>query len=381
MRTDLMDPREAQEAEALFAKPMGAGGDLVPGGAPNITIVDQVITAQKVGVERDLAKILRDVRTMAAVAGEDWYYRFPVKKKGGGVDHIEGPTIKCATNVARMYGNCQVDVRVQDQGASWLIYARFVDYESGFSLTRPFQADKAKGTLNTKDAGRQQEIALAIGVSKATRNVITNALETFTTFAFDEAKKNLVEKVGKRLEEYRGRVRERLAQINVDEKRVEATVGRPFSEWLAPDVARVIAELKAVSDGMATADETWPPPPAPEPKRSDFKKEAAGDEIAKTDGPPAAEAAPDSKSAKDAKPAAESEKAAPTEPPPWYPEVVGQDAITAAIVALITGKAQTLADLDAIEAANKERVAKFTQGNRAKITNAMDDRREDLGGK
>lgn len=66
---------------------------------------------------------------------------------------------------------------------------------------------------------------------------------------------------------------------------------------------------------------------------------------------------------------------------PWFPEVVGQDAITGAIVALITEKAQTAADLDAIEAANKERVAKFTQANRAKITNAMDDRREDLGSK
>lgn len=66
---------------------------------------------------------------------------------------------------------------------------------------------------------------------------------------------------------------------------------------------------------------------------------------------------------------------------PWFPEVVGQDVITAAIVALITDKATSIADLDAIEAANKERVAKFTQANRAKITNAMDDRREDLGGK
>lgn len=65
----------------------------------------------------------------------------------------------------------------------------------------------------------------------------------------------------------------------------------------------------------------------------------------------------------------------------WFPEVVGQDAITTAIVTLITTKAATSADLDAIQTANAERVAKFTQANRAKITNAMDDRREDLGGK
>ena len=63
---------------------------------------------------------------------------------------------------------------------------------------------------------------------------------------------------------------------------------------------------------------------------------------------------------------------------PWFPDVVGQDAITAAIVALITTEAASLADLDAIEAANAERVAKFTVPNRNKITNAMDARRKDL---
>lgn len=354
--TDLMDPRDAMEAEALFAKP--AGGELMPqpGGAPNITIVDQIITAQKVGVERDLAKVMRDIRTMAAMSGEDWYYRFPVKKKGGGVDHIEGPTIKCAQNVARMYGNCQVDVRAQDQGGSWMIYARFVDYETGFSLTRPFQADKAKVNLNTKDAGRQQEIAFAIGVSKATRNVITNALEAFTSFAFDEAKNNLVEKVGKRLEEYRKRVLERLASINVDVKRVEAMLGRSANEWLAPDVARVIAEIKAVTDGMATADETWPPPAPAEPTRADFKP------TPETKNPTPA-ASPHSDAGADsgqavASPAVadgDSQSEAAGQPAKSWKlaeSIVGQDAKLAAILDLLS-LAEVKSDVDAIEAEHK----------------------------
>lgn len=281
-RTELMDPREAQEAEALFAKPL-TGSELVPaGGAPSVTITDQIITAQKIAVERDLPKVIRNIKTLAAVAGEDWYYRFPVKKKGGGVDQIEGPTIKCAQNVAREYGNCQVDCRAMDQGGSWMIYARFVDYETGFSLTRPFQADKAKVNINTKDPGRQQEIAFAIGVSKATRNVITNALETFTNLAFEEAKNNLIEKVGKKLVEYRARVRERLATLEVDERRVEQMIGRKADEWLAPDVTRVIAELKAVGDGMATVDDTWPPLAPDAPKRGDFDKKPAADGTAST---------------------------------------------------------------------------------------------------
>lgn len=276
-RVEVMDPRDKAEADALFAKPLD-NSQLVPsgsGGAPSIVITDQIITAQKVTVERDLQKVIRNIRTLAAVAGEDWYYRFPVKKKGGGVDQIEGPTIKCAQNVAREYGNCQVDCRAMDQGTSWMIYARFVDYETGFSLTRPFQADKAKVNINTKDPGRQQEIAFAIGVSKATRNVITNALETFTNLAFEEAKNNLIEKVGKKLDEYRKRVRERLTTLEVDERRVELQLGRKADEWLAPDVTRVIAELKAIGDGMATIDETWPPLAPDAPNRADFGKGAA----------------------------------------------------------------------------------------------------------
>lgn len=64
---------------------------------------------------------------------------------------------------------------------------------------------------------------------------------------------------------------------------------------------------------------------------------------------------------------------------PWRPEGAGQEAITKAIVELIKG-AKSVADLDAIDAANEDRRKKFTQANRALITNAMDDKREDLGG-
>ena len=63
---------------------------------------------------------------------------------------------------------------------------------------------------------------------------------------------------------------------------------------------------------------------------------------------------------------------------PWYPPVVGQDAITKAIVKLIKDEAKSAADLDAIDKVNAERVAKFTQANRVAITAALEDRREDF---
>lgn len=66
---------------------------------------------------------------------------------------------------------------------------------------------------------------------------------------------------------------------------------------------------------------------------------------------------------------------------PWFPDVVGQENVTKAIIELIkSDKVKSPADLEALEKANRERVAKFTQANRAAITVAMDDRREDLGG-
>jgi hypothetical protein len=255
----LADPLEIERTDldehiqSAFAKP--SGGQLVSLPSTNVAISDAIITAQKVAVERDEAKVLRKIRVFAQAAGSDWFYRYPVNR---GADWIEGPSIKCANNVARYYGNCQIDTRVVDNGDSWIIYARFVDYETGFSYTRPFQQRKGQQTVKTSDGARALDIALQIGVSKAIRNVVCNALETFTTYAFEEAKSAIVDKVGKNLEIYRERVTARLTEMKVLE-RVEAAQGRAAKDWLASDIARIIAQLQAINDGMATLDETWPP--------------------------------------------------------------------------------------------------------------------------
>lgn len=235
-------------------------------GAP---MVERIITAQAVAVPRDDSRILQKLKALATAAGDDWFYRFPVRDHGA-VKHIEGPTIKAANNVARLYGNCEIDTRVLDSGDSWIIYARFIDWETGFSMTRPFQQQKGQQTIKTKDEGRQLSNALQIGVSKAIRNVICNALEQFTTFAFEEARKNIVEKVGKNLAQYREKVLAALKEMKVDVKRVEAPLGRPAKDWLADDVARVIAEIQAIRDGMATIDETWLPDAPARPTRAQF---------------------------------------------------------------------------------------------------------------
>lgn len=286
--------------DAFAAKPQTETTSLVPAGvfaAP----AERVFGAQPVAVRRDEGDILKKLKTMAAAAGEDWYYRFPVRKKIAdpetgeekwGTDYIEGPSIKCANNVSRLYGNCDVDVRVFDAGTSWMFYARFMDLETGYSLVRPFSQRKNQKVMKT-DAGRQEDIVFQIGASKAIRNVINNALEFFTNYAADEAKNSIIEKVGKKIDYYRDKIVERLTEIGVDIKRVELMRGRASSAWLAADIARTIAEIQAVADGMATAEETWPSPDkkadAPEGDGAQQSNNAASQQG--TNGPAAGQAA------------------------------------------------------------------------------------------
>jgi hypothetical protein len=269
--TKLLDDDVADEkiAAAAFSMPTEGRELATAGGHRGGPIVERIITAQPVAVPRDDGKILQKLKALATAAGDDWYYRFPVKDKGA-TKSIEGPSIKCANNVARLYGNCEIDTRALDNGDTWIIYARFIDWETGFSMTRPFEQSKGQQTIKTENQARAQQNAFQIGVSKAIRNVVCNALEQFTTFAFEEARKNIVEKVGKKLPEYRERVLAALKELKVDAKRVEATLGRPSKDWLADDVAKVIAEIQAIRDGMATIDETWPPEGPARPTRAQF---------------------------------------------------------------------------------------------------------------
>lgn len=218
---------------------------------------DRVFGAQQVAVYRDEARILQKLAALGAAAGDDWFYRFPVKDKGRTV-YIEGPSIKLANDVGRIYGNCEVDTRVIDLGSSWLIYARFTDFETGYALTRPFQQNKNASKLGGSDNDRRLDIAFQIGVSKAIRNVVTNALQTFSDYAFEAARNSLIEKIGKDIKRYRDRVVQGIGNQNIALGRVEKVIGRAAADWTAPDIAKVIAMMKSIADGMATVDDTFP---------------------------------------------------------------------------------------------------------------------------
>jgi len=227
---------------------------IVPAGA-----APQVFGAQKVAIKRDERQVLNRIRALAAAASGEWFYRFPVRnKKAGTVSYVEGPSIKMANDLARIYGNCDVDCRAIDLGSHIQFNARFIDLETGFSLTRPYQQRKGMSRMGS-DSERQADIDFAIGASKAIRNVVINALQTFADYALEEAKGALVEKIGGNVETYRQRIIARAAERQIPIARIEAVVGRPSREWIATDIARVMAMMRAIGDGMATIDESFPP--------------------------------------------------------------------------------------------------------------------------
>lgn len=227
-----------------------------PLGSTAITVDTGVISAQRVAVARDDTRIFLKIKAAAAAAGMEWFYSWETKNKDGTRTEISGPTIKCANSVSRLYGNCAVDCRAVDDGTHVLFLARFVDIETGYQLTRPFRQRKSQATFG--DVERQQDIAFQIGASKAIRNVICNALETYVDYAFREARNLIVEKIGKNLDEYRNRVLSRLKDMNIAVGRIERVRGKVAASWLAKDVASLIAEIQSIQEGMAMADDIWP---------------------------------------------------------------------------------------------------------------------------
>ncbi|MES2166573.1 MAG: hypothetical protein V4458_06010 [Pseudomonadota bacterium] len=240
-----------------FASSTSTSLTAAPSVQPMASPADRVFGAQQVAVYRDETRVLQKLAALGAAAGDDWFYRFPVKNNGQKT-FIEGPSIKLANDLARIYGNCEVDTRVVDVGGSWIIYARFTDYETGYALTRPFQQNKNASRLGGADEDRRRDIALQIGVSKAIRNVVSNALQTYADYAFNAARNSLVEKIGKDLPKWRNDIRAAISRVPFDIKRAELVMGKTVEEWLAPDIAKVIAMLKAIADGMASVDDSFP---------------------------------------------------------------------------------------------------------------------------
>jgi hypothetical protein len=231
------------------------GGD--PGG--HLATPSQVFNLpMKPPPPRDEVAIRHKIAAAANAAGEAWFYRFPVNDKGS-QSWIQGPSVKLANYIARVYGNSSLGViHTLDVGHSWIFTVAFVDHETGYQYMRDFEQSKTGAKLGGKDDNRRREISFQIGQSKAIRNVVVNVLGDLCDFGLDIAKANLVERIGKNLEGSRQKIVEKLYDLQIPQVRVERIVGKPAGQWLAQDIARVVSEVQAVEEGLADPAQIWP---------------------------------------------------------------------------------------------------------------------------
>lgn len=330
---------------------IGAAGGRMPVAQEAEAFINS-IGSREVAVRRNHADILRSLKELAAMAGERFFYEFPVKS-GGKTQMITGPSIKLTDAVLSVYGNCGVDTKVTETPDAWIFAATFVDSERGVVLRRLYRQRKGQRSLGG-DAGRNEDAAFQIGQSKAQRNVIYHALSTYCDFAFDEARDGLIAKVAEKPAAYRERCLTRLGEYGVPVERVAKWVGRGPDEWGPADLAKIISALQSISEGVATADEIWGaaaggPPPAP-----------GGDRAAP---PPPPEAKP--KAAPPAKGGKKAAAAAPVEA--TDPKAAPAD--TPAEIVRLMAKAPTVAMLDALW----ERAEAMMDGADEKAQGAMID--------
>lgn len=395
-KTDFLDEpvMSQEELNAMFSEPQSKG-ELIPpqprgrdlGGGAELLIRD-VVTAIRVEVPRDEAKILQKLASVAAFAGDEvLLYRWPVKNRRTGKETIvEGPTVKCAYAIQRCYGNSRTDIASVDIGNAWIFKAVFSDFEAGVQTARLFQQHKGVAKIGGEDDARRLDMSFQIGQSKAIRNAIVAHLELpFVVYMTDVARENLVARIGQKIEHYRSRIAARLAEIDVAVSRVERTVGKPLAAWLAPDIARVITEIKAVADGMALASESWPVEAPPEPRRSDTTTDVVDQTGVGTSQPPEGVAS-ESKPSHPVEEASHQTQPESSSPPPVNDDdwripsaIVGQENVLTAINVKLR-EARLPAHVDAIERANAERIAKISGIKRQQLDDTIRVARERVKG-
>jgi len=219
-----------------------------------------VITAQRVDVPRDLAKVTQTLAVLATSMSTEYIYSIPFKdKRKGTTTYVEGLTVKGAQDLARVYGNCQVDVTAEDFPEHWVYNARFVDLETGFSLSRPYIQHKDRKTSTNMEAGRQQENMFLIGASKATRNVIVNALQSFASKMEKEAKNGVIKTITARPDACRAWILSQGEEHGIPADVMARAIEEPKTpgKWSIKGMASLYKMLGTINDGIAPKEEVF----------------------------------------------------------------------------------------------------------------------------
>ena len=247
-----------------FEQPAGPAREMIPvgPGAAADRATAAIITAQRVAIKRNLPAILSEAKALATAAGDRFYYSMPFKEKDKDGNErtvlVEGPSIGCAMAALSCYGNdCVEAFPASETQTHWTFLARFTDYEKGVTVTRSFNQRKGQN-VGIRDRGRSEDLVFQIGQSKAIRNVIIGGLKWLTDEMFAAAKNGVLDRIHRAPDKAREWIVHKLEQGQVPLHRVERVVGRVAERWTARDMARIFAELQAIEDGFADAEDLYP---------------------------------------------------------------------------------------------------------------------------
>lgn len=218
-----------------------------------------VVTASRVAVKRDVPSIIRECREIATAKGPAMFYHWIVSKKDGTKETVEGPTVVAAMIAAHTYGNCAVSAMLGAETAThWIFAARFVDYEKGFTHETTFQQRKANLFGGKMGADRQLDLVYQIGQSKAKRNAVLGALRWLTDEMMDAAKDGILERIKSKPEAARGWLVKKFETLDIPIDLVERVVTRKVAQWLAMDMAKLMAQVTAIEEGFASSEDLYP---------------------------------------------------------------------------------------------------------------------------
>ncbi|MEZ5846513.1 MAG: hypothetical protein R3C70_07165 [Geminicoccaceae bacterium] len=235
------------------------------GGNVVVATMNTNMGAKRDIIPRDLGRVMIRIEQMAEYFGrEGWEYRIPFKRRDRKTGEewteiIQGPTVGAILDICGAYGNCSLGITGdEDQGDAWVLTATFLDIETGFQLSRTFRQSKGRNIGGYGgDKGRKLDVEYQIGVSKALRNVGRNALRGLIDAALEKARAQLAAKIEKKPDEYRARIRQRLADFSIQARDVEAYFGSRIDEMSPPKLGQVIRMLQAIDDGIIKASEAF----------------------------------------------------------------------------------------------------------------------------
>jgi len=222
-----------------------------------------VVTAQKVMVERDHSKIMRQIKEAAGVAGMRYVYAWNTRNKDGTQTRVSGLTIKGANELSRIFGNCAVEampVETERNGEKYLtFFARFTDFESGYSMVRSYQQRLSQAdSFGKMGKDRAMDIVYQIGQSKAIRNVIVNSLDFYAEEMKQLAEKNVVQWVKDNRDKAIGYIQKSQESMQIKTSRLEKYLARSVKDWTESHIASLLMAIRSIEDGFATVNDIFP---------------------------------------------------------------------------------------------------------------------------